>query len=136
VGGDVAVQAGGLDEEEDAPVGATISATITNESVANGANAGNLSPISSVGLIMHTQMQKAGLPGHDWQMFAAAFVAHTVVALAAYFLFGGLKLFRAGRGPVGERPPALTGSQWFSLAVLCCIGAKCLDFLIPMEPAG
>jgi di/tricarboxylate transporter len=67
---------------------------------------------------MHTQMQKAGLPGHDGQVFAAAFVAHTVVALAAYFLFGGLKLFRAGRGPVGERPPALTGSQWFSLAVL------------------
>jgi hypothetical protein len=39
VGGDVAVQAGGLDEEEDAPVGSTISATISNESVANGASA-------------------------------------------------------------------------------------------------
>lgn len=97
---------------------AGVSAFLTALMVANGANAGNLSPISSVGLIMHTQMQKAGLPGHDWQVFAAAFVAHTVVALAAYFLFGGLKLFRAGCGPVGERPPALTGSQWFSLGVL------------------
>ncbi len=97
---------------------AGVSAFLTALMVANGANAGNLSPISSVGLIMHTQMQKAGLPGHDWQVFAAAFVAHAVVALAAYFLFGGLKLFRAGRGPVGERPPALTGSQWFSLGVL------------------
>ena len=36
---------------------AGVSAFLTALMVANGANAGNLSPISSVGLIMHTQMQ-------------------------------------------------------------------------------
>ena len=39
VGGDVAVTAGGLDESAGAPVGAHISATISNESTANAANA-------------------------------------------------------------------------------------------------
>lgn len=97
---------------------AGVSAFLTALMVANGANAGNLSPISSVGLIVHTQMQKAGLSGHDGQVFAAVFAAHTAVAIAAYLLFGGLALFRAGRGPVGERPPAFSGVQWFSMAVL------------------
>src|SRR4051812_35532414 len=44
--------------------------------VANGANAGNLSPVSAVGIIVHTQMDKAGLPGHGLSVFLANFVAH------------------------------------------------------------
>ncbi len=65
--------------------------------VANGANAGNLSPFSAVGLIVQAQMLKAGLVGHEWASFAANFVAHSMVAVAAYLLFGGLTLLRKGR---------------------------------------
>ena len=87
--------------------------------VANGANAGNLSPFSAVGLIVQAQMAKAGLGQHDWSVFAANFVAHSAVAAAAYFLFGGLKLLRAPRVvPAGDDATALTGRQWFTLAVL------------------
>jgi di/tricarboxylate transporter len=87
--------------------------------VANGGNAGNLSPFSAVGVIVHAQMDKAGLPNNDWSVFAANFVAHAVVAAAAYLLFGGLKLLRAPRvAPVGEDAGTLTGRQWFTLAVL------------------
>ena len=56
--------------------------------VANGANAGNLSPFSSVGLIVQAQMVKAGLPGHEASVFFANFVAHTVAALIAWAIFG------------------------------------------------
>jgi di/tricarboxylate transporter len=60
--------------------------------VANGANAGNLSPISSVGVIANTKMAEAGLGGHAGKVWFSNFIAHALVALAAYVLFGGRKL--------------------------------------------
>lgn len=87
--------------------------------VANGANAGNLSPISAVGLIVSAQMEKAGLTGHEWASFAANFTAHTMVAIGAYAAFGGLALLRKGRS--AEAPPALApfaSKHWFTLAVI------------------
>ena len=63
-------------------------------------------------------MHKAGLPNHDWQVFAANFAAHACVSVAAFFLFGGLALWLAGRADVEAAPPPLTGRQWFSLGVL------------------
>jgi Na+/H+ antiporter NhaD/arsenite permease-like protein len=63
--------------------------------VGNGANAGNLSPVSTVGLIANSRMAEAGLIGHEWRVWAANGVVHIVVAVAAYLLFGG---WRASRG--------------------------------------
>jgi len=57
--------------------------------VANGANAGNLSPISSIGIIANSTMAEAGLGGHQGKVWLAGFVAHALVAAAAYWLFGG-----------------------------------------------
>ncbi|MEX2154594.1 MAG: SLC13 family permease [Gemmatimonadaceae bacterium] len=65
--------------------------------VGTGANAGNLSPISSVGAMVNAIMVRIGLPGHEWKVWAANFLAHVLVATAAYFMFGGAQLFRAGR---------------------------------------
>ncbi|MDP1857201.1 MAG: SLC13 family permease [Gemmatimonadaceae bacterium] len=65
--------------------------------VANGANAGNLSPIASVGVIANSAMAKAGVGGHEWKVWTASLVAHAVVSLAAYFLFGGGRLREGGR---------------------------------------
>ncbi len=52
--------------------------------VANGANAGNLSPFSSVGIIANGAMAKAGLVGHEARVWFANFAAHVVVACVAY----------------------------------------------------
>ena len=60
--------------------------------VTNGANAGNLSPVSTVGVIANSRMAEAGLGGHEWKVFAANFLAHAIVTAAAYLLFGGLRL--------------------------------------------
>ena len=54
--------------------------------VANGANAGNLSPISSVGVIANTKMAEAGIGGHEGKVWFANFIAHALVAAAAYFV--------------------------------------------------
>ena len=65
-----------------------ISPFLTSLMVANGAAAGNLSPISAVGIIANTKMAEAGLVGHEWRVFLANFIAHTAVALIAYAIMG------------------------------------------------
>jgi Na+/H+ antiporter NhaD/arsenite permease-like protein len=55
--------------------------------VANGANAGNLSPISAVGIIANTKMADAGLAGHETQVMLANFLAHLLVSIVAYGYF-------------------------------------------------
>ncbi len=87
--------------------------------VANGGNAGNLSPFSAVGVIVQTQLHRAGVPHGDWNVFASNFAAHAAVAAAAYLLFGGPALLRVPRASSTSAPiPPLTGRQWFTLAVL------------------
>jgi di/tricarboxylate transporter len=71
---------------------ASVPPFLTALMVANGANAGNLSPFSSVGVIANTTMATAGLPGHEGKVWLANFAAHVLVALFAYGLLGGYKL--------------------------------------------
>jgi di/tricarboxylate transporter len=52
--------------------------------IANGANAGNLSSLSAVGIIARDGMAKAGLAGHEGKVFFANFAAHVVVGTAAW----------------------------------------------------
>ena len=65
--------------------------------VANGANAGNLSPFSSVGVIANGAMAKAGLVGHEGVVWFANFAAHLVVG------GGRLRLADPGRRGRGRR---------------------------------
>lgn len=57
--------------------------------VGNGANAGNLSPISAIGVLVLDLMDKAGLGGHALNVWSANFAAHALAAAAAWVLFGG-----------------------------------------------
>jgi di/tricarboxylate transporter len=63
--------------------------------VANGANAGNLSPFSAVGVIANEAMARAGIVGFEGRVWFANFAAHVLVAGAAYLAFVWM-----------ERPPA------------------------------
>lgn len=65
--------------------------------VGNGANAGNLSPISPVGVLVHSLMEPAGLGGHPVAVWGANFVAHVVAGIIAWSLFGGIALLRSRR---------------------------------------
>ena len=86
--------------------------------VANGANAGNLSPFSAVGLIVQNGFVKAGLSVEPWRIFLPTFVAHALVALGAYLLFGGLKLSRKSEALAHEEAAKFGRDRWVTLFVL------------------
>ncbi len=67
--------------------------------VGNGAQAGALSPFAPTGVIVNGIMERIGLAGHEMQTYGNNLFAHVIVTFAAYFLFGGLKLFT--RRPAG-----------------------------------
>jgi di/tricarboxylate transporter len=96
---------------------AGIPAFLTALMVTNGANAGNLSPLSAVGVIAGNRMAAAGLGGHPWKVFAANFLAHAVVGLAAYLL-----LIRQVTPSSDEEapniPPSMSRSQKLTIAIV------------------
>lgn len=87
--------------------------------VANGANAGNLSPISAVGIIANSRMAEAGLGQHEFLVWFANFAAHLLVAIVAWLLFR-----RADEPTTAPRPTnhthddALSSSQRLTAAVI------------------
>lgn len=85
--------------------------------VGNGANAGNLSPISAIGALVQTLMEKAGLGGHATEVLVMNFGAHAIVAIAAWAMFGGPAMLRHGRVVIDEERTAFTRAHWTTLAV-------------------
>lgn len=55
--------------------------------VAMGANSGNLSPVSAVGVIANSKMAEAGVGGHELRVWLWSLFAHVLVAGAAYLFF-------------------------------------------------
>jgi di/tricarboxylate transporter len=85
--------------------------------VANGANAGNLSPVSAVGVIANNAMAEAGLPGQEMKVWLTNLVAHLIVALAAYFLLKGHRL--SGRSDeAGAARVPMNGRQLLTVAAI------------------
>ena len=88
--------------------------------VANGANAGNLSPVSAVGIIANTRMAQAGLGAHPGKVMLANLAASAAVAIVAYVALGGHRLRRTDEEPRSDSDAGgrLSATQWFTLAVL------------------
>lgn len=85
--------------------------------VANGANAGNLSPISALGVIANTKMAEGGVGGNAGKVWFANFIAHALVAAAAYVWLG-----RKITTPSGETSFAATAEPPLTQAQLVTIG--------------
>ena len=90
--------------------------------VGNGAQAGALSRFAPTGIIVNTNMEKIGLAGFETQTYLNNLAAHVVVTFAAYFLFGGWKLFTKKK-PV---PPVMSQSDQ--------AGGRAADEVIECEP--
>jgi len=92
--------------------------------VGNGANAGALSPIAPTGIIVDGLMARNGLPGLEIQAYVYNLLAHALVAFGGYALFGGVKLFRAGRASLGEIDDASAPFErrhWITLGVIAAL---------------
>ncbi len=100
---------------------AQIPPMLTALMVANGANAGNLSPISAVGVIANSRMAAAGVGGHETAVMLANLLAHVLVSLVAWAWF--LPKLRASNAPpareaAGVEPAEMTRAHAITLAVL------------------
>ena len=93
------------------------SAFLTALMIANGANAGNLSHLSAVGIIARDGMAKAGLTGHEGKVFLANFVAHVFVGGAAW-LFLRTPRTAPDVDTVPASEGALTSGQKLTLVLL------------------
>ena len=79
--------------------------------VANGANAGNLSPISTVGVLANTKMAEAGIGGHAGKVWLASLVAHALVSAAAYMVLAGQVKGSASLNAVRGQSPNASDSR-------------------------
>lgn len=90
--------------------------------VALGANSGNLSPVSAVGVIANSKMAEAGVGGHEMKVWLWSLFAHVLVAGIAYlFLVRRMRTAdatvpAADAAPV--RVPPLTGQQRLTSVIL------------------
>jgi di/tricarboxylate transporter len=99
-------------------VAAGIPAFLIALMIGNGANAGNLSPFSSIGVIVHGLLARGGMGGHELRVWFFHAAAHGAVAVLAYLLFGGLRLsWRATAGETVAADP-LRREQAVSLGAL------------------
>jgi len=85
--------------------------------IANGTNAGNLSPLSAVGIIARDGMAKAGLVGHEGKVFFANLLAHVIVGLAAWIWLRPKEVPRTVEGEDKGLAP-LAPRQWLTMGVL------------------
>jgi Na+/H+ antiporter NhaD/arsenite permease-like protein len=105
--------------------------------VANGANAGNLSPISSVGLIANGKMAAAGLAGHEFKVWFANFASHLLVTAVAYLVLRGYQRRPATEGlPEPADPGTLTKAHWLTVVVVVCWGVGVIGFRLPVGLTG
>src|SRR5688572_7130946 len=91
---------------------------LTALAVANGANAGNLSPISAIGIVANTKMAGVGLGGHEGKVWLANLLAHVLVMAAAYVLLGGWKLAPAAAGDGGATADTFDRKHWITIGVI------------------
>jgi di/tricarboxylate transporter len=115
-----------------------VPAFLTALVVGNGANAGNLSPISSVGVIANSRMAEAGLGGHEWLVMLTNFGASALVAVAAYLWLGGWRLPRTGEHLTPDVTAGATMSRAhrLTLGVLLAWIAGVLFFELPLGPSA
>jgi Na+/H+ antiporter NhaD/arsenite permease-like protein len=98
---------------------AQIPPLLTALMVANGANAGNLSPISAVGIIANSRMAAAGIGDHEWAVMLANLFAHAFVALLAYaFYLFWIRSQPAQKAEIETHPEPFERAQVWTLSVL------------------
>lgn len=88
--------------------------------VANGANAGNLSPISTVGIIANSRMETAGIVDQEFLVFLANFLAHVLVAAGAYLFF--LLRYRDDDAGATEPPAPGAALNWHQRLTTLVVG--------------
>jgi Na+/H+ antiporter NhaD/arsenite permease-like protein len=111
--------------------------------VINGANSGNLSPVSAVGIVANTKLAEAGLGGHELKVWVANLLASLLVTVAAYLALGGHRARVAapggppsGVGPPEAEPAGLARGQTLTLAVVAAWIVCVVAWRVPLGPSA
>ena len=88
-------------------------------------------PFSAVGVIANTKMAEAGVGGHEWRVWLANFLAHALVGIAAYVMFGGTRLTSRDVGaPADSSEEPLDGKQKLTIAIVLAWIAGVVGFKV------
>jgi Na+/H+ antiporter NhaD/arsenite permease-like protein len=103
--------------------------------VGNGAQAGAMSPLAPPGIISANILAKFGLTGVGGVLWLNMLIVHVVVTILAYFLFGGLKLWKehdAGKAETlrNLHVDPFTKAQWATLGGILLLVVSALFFKI------
>jgi di/tricarboxylate transporter len=111
-----------------------ISPFLTALFVANGANAGNLSPLSAVGIIANSRMAEAGLGGHEGKVFAANALAHLLVSGGAYAVWRWRRQapVESSAAVVVSPLEALEARHWLTFAVVSAWAVGAVVLRLPV----
>jgi Na+/H+ antiporter NhaD/arsenite permease-like protein len=103
--------------------------------VVNGANSGNLSPVSAVGIVANTKLAEAGLGGHELKVWTANLLASLLVTVVAYLALGGHRARGASADVAAPEPEgsALSRAQALTLLV---VGAWIVGVVVWRVPLG
>lgn len=104
--------------------------------VGMGVNAGNLSPVSPVGVVTDSILLRDGLGGQAWAIYWNNLWAHLALTAIAFFLLGGLRLLQAkGRGDEGTSEP-MEWRHWLSIVILAALLFGALIWKAPIGLAA
>ena len=105
----------------------------------NGALAGTLSPFAPGGIIANDVMTRIGLGGLEWQTYGYNVLAHSIVGIGGFVLFGGLKLFRRREGDAASVEPDVEHFErrhWLTIAGISALIVAVVGFDAHVGPDG
>jgi Na+/H+ antiporter NhaD/arsenite permease-like protein len=110
--------------------------------VANGTQAGNMSPIAVAGVIVKGLADKMGLPDWSFILWMNSLVYFFAIGLGGYLLFGGLKLWkRSGTHELAAAvekidPEPFNRSQYLTLAGILALVIAVIFFKLDIAFGG
>ncbi len=101
--------------------------------VGNGANAGNLSPLSPIGVIVDKTLERSGLGEAHWRVFWNHLIAHFVITAIVVIALGGWAIWRQRSEKAEVVRLDWAGRNWLTLVV---IGVLMLAVVVLKVPVG
>lgn len=102
--------------------------------VGNGSNAGNLSPLSPVGVIAQKTLEHTGLADHAWRIYSNHLIAHVLITAIVLAILGGSKLWRSNpqKGDDAQISEQWQWLHWLTLAVIAVLLAGVIFWKVPV----
>jgi Na+/H+ antiporter NhaD/arsenite permease-like protein len=100
--------------------------------VGNGANAGNLSPLSPIGVIVDKTIEKVGLGDAQWRIFWNHLIAHLLITAVVIVVLGGWSLWKKRAETLQENPLVWERHHGLTLGVVFALVAGVLLLKVPV----